>query len=89
MENFRAELIRKYEIKLSRYLPIKSSNNDIVEKPSDLEIGQLYFICKENSSQKITDRSEYEMLKKMREVRNTLAHWETLSYKQIKEINVL
>ncbi len=89
IENFRADLIRKYQNKISRYLPIKSSNNDYVDKASDLEIGQLFFICKANSSHKIIDLSEYEMLKKMRDVRNTLAHWEALSYDRLTEINVL
>ncbi|MDE6729808.1 MAG: hypothetical protein K2J71_03425 [Oscillospiraceae bacterium] len=89
IENFRADLIRKYENKISRYLPIRSSNNDVVDKASDLEIGQLYFICKANCSQKVIDLSEYEMLKKMRDVRNTLAHWEALSYEQLIGINVI
>lgn len=89
IENFRAELIRKYEKKISSYLPIKSSNNDVVDKASDLEIGQLYFICKENRSQKVVDLSEYEILKKMRDVRNILAHWEALSYEQLKGINAI
>ncbi|MDE6036424.1 MAG: hypothetical protein K2G36_11035 [Ruminococcus sp.] len=88
LENFRAELIRKYEQKLSFYLPIESSNNDIIENPSHLEIGQLYFICKANGTQKIVSISEYEMLRKMREARNTLAHWEPLSYEQLTDINV-
>lgn len=86
IENFRADLIRKYENKISRFLPIKSSNNDIVDKATDLEIGQLYFICR---SQKIIDLPEFEMLKKMRDVRNTLAHWEALSYDQLTGINVI
>lgn len=86
IENFRADLIRKYESKISRFLPIKSSNNDIVDKATDLEIGQLYFICR---SQKIIDLPEFEMLKKMRDVRNTLAHWEALSYDQLTGINVI
>ncbi len=89
LESFRAEIIRKYEKKLQQYLPIRSSNNDIIEKPSDLEIGQLFYICKENRTDRITDVSEYEMLKKMREARNTLAHWEAISYDQMKALNIL
>jgi uncharacterized protein YllA (UPF0747 family) len=89
LENFRADLIRKYEKKIENHLPIKSSNNDIVDKPSELEIGQLYFICNTNYSQRIVDSSEYEMLKKMRDARNILAHWDALSYKQLTEIKVL
>lgn len=86
IENFRADLIRKYESKISRFLPIKSSNNDVVDKATDLEIGQLYFICR---SQKIIDLPEFEMLKKMRDARNTLAHWEALSYDRLTEINLI
>ena len=86
IENFRAGLIRKHENKISHHLPIKSSNNDVVDKASDLEIGQLFFIC---HSQKIIDLPDFEMLKKMRDVRNTLAHWEALSYDQLTGIKVL
>lgn len=86
IENFRADLIRKYENKISHHLPIKSSNNDVIDKASDLEIGQLFFIC---HSQKIIDLPDFEMLKKMRDVRNTLAHWEALSYDQLTGIKVL
>ena len=59
------------------------------DKASDLEIGQLFFICKANHSQKVIDLSEYEMLNKMRNVRNILAHWDVLSYDQLTGINVL
>lgn len=89
IENFRANLIKKYEKKISHYLPIKNSNNDVIDKASDLEIGQLFFICKANHSQKVIDLSEYEMLNKMRNVRNILAHWDVLSYDQLTGINVL
>lgn len=89
LENFRADIIRKYEDKISHYLPIKSSNNDIVNKASDLEIGQLFFICNANRSKKVVDQLDYDMLKKMRDARNTLAHLEVLSYEDLTEINVL
>lgn len=88
IENIRAELIRKYENRISHYLPIKSSNNDIVDKASDLEIGQLFHICKENRSQNVIDPSKFEILKKMRDARNALAHLETLSYSQLMETGV-
>lgn len=89
IENFRTEIIRKYEKKLQCYLPIQSFHNDVIEKPSDLEIGHLFYICKEHRADKITDLSEYEMLRNMKDARNTLAHWEAISYDQLKALNIL
>ncbi len=89
LENFRAELIRKHESKIKKYLPIKSSNGENITKASDLETGQLYYICKENKADKIIDYNEYEMLKKMRDARNLLAHRETLNYNQLKELEII
>lgn len=89
LENFRAEIIQKYEAKLQQFLPIRSSNNDEVKKAADLEIGQLFYICNENRDSKITNVSEYKMLKKMKDVRNNLAHWEPLSYEQLKDIGII
>jgi len=89
LENFRAEIIRKYEAKLQRFLPIRSSNNDKIDRAADLEIGQLFYVCKENRDSKITEYAEYEMIRKMRDARNTLAHWEILSYEQLKELGMI
>lgn len=89
LENSRAELIRKYETKIQRFLPIRSSNNDKIGRATDLEIGQLFFVRKENRASKITEYTELEMLRKMRDARNTLAHWETLSYKQLKDLSMI
>ena len=89
LENFRAGIIQKYEAKLQRFLPIRSSNNDRIDKATDLEIGQLFYICKENRASKITEYAEFEQLRKMRDARNTLAHWETLSYDQLKDIGMI
>lgn len=89
LENFRAEIIRKYEAKLQRFLPIRSSNNDKIDRAADLEIGQLFYVCKENRDSKITEYAEYEMIRKMRDARNTLAHWEILSYEQLKDLGMI
>lgn len=89
LENFRAEIIRKYESKIQRFLPIRNANNEKIEKAADLEIGQLFFICKENRDSKITEYAEYEMIRKMRDARNTLAHWEILSYEQLKDLGMI
>ena len=33
--------------------------------------------------------AEFEMLKKMRNARNILAHWDILSYEQLKDIDMI
>ena len=52
----------------------------------DLEIGQLYFLCGKHT---ILEKSEFELLKKMREARNKLAHQDVLSIEQLKELAIL
>lgn len=89
LENFRVEIIRKYKEKLQKFLPIRSSNNEEIKEAADLEIGQLFFICKENRDSKITDYAEYMMIQKMREARNKLAHWDILSYDQLNGLDII
>lgn len=89
LENFRAGIIRKYENRIQRFLPIRNANNEKIEKAADLEIGQLFYICKENRDSKITEYTEFEMIRKMRDARNTLAHREILSYHQLKELEMI
>ncbi|MDE6502284.1 MAG: hypothetical protein K2L10_09385 [Ruminococcus sp.] len=86
LEDFRRELIYKYKSKLQKRLPIKSSIGEIVNKVSELEIGQLYFICCQS---KLVEKSEFELLKNMREARNLLAHRDILNYSQLSELDIL
>lgn len=86
LEDFRREIIIKYKTKLQEYLPITSSSGERVDKATDLELGQLYFICGKSS---ILEKTEFEMLKKMREARNKLAHQDILTIEQLKELYIL
>lgn len=85
IENFRAEIIRKYETRLLQFLPIKNSNNESITVPADLEIGQLYYIF----GTRLTGKPEFDMLSKMRDARNKLAHWNPLPYQTLKELGVV
>lgn len=87
LEDFRRELVEKHKEKLQACLPITSSSGERVERVSDLEIGQLYFIC--NGKHHILDKSEFELLKKMRDARNTLAHQEVLSIEKLTALNII
>ena len=86
LEDFRRDIIIKYKPRLQEHLPITSSSGERVDRVTDLELGQLYFICGKNS---IIEKTEFEMLKKMREARNKLAHQDVLTIEQLKEINIL
>lgn len=85
LEEFRCKLAQKYDAKLKSHLPITSSSGERVDKVSDLELGQLYFIC--SSNRNILQKYEFEMLKKMRETRNLLAHQNTLTIDQLTALN--
>lgn len=86
LEDLRRELVQKYSGKIQQYLPITSNIDERVDKASELEIGQLYFLC---SKTRIMDKPDYEKLKTMREARNLLAHRETLSYERLVELTVM
>lgn len=84
LESFRSRFINGHYSELeSVILGVKSYES--VESPSDLEIGQLYFICK-NIMKDLASKQEYNTLEKMRGARNRLAHLQTLSYNELKEL---
>lgn len=85
MEDFRRALVQKYERKLEHFLPMKSAAGERIDKPFDLEVGQLCYICKGN---KLLEHSEYEMLGKMRAARNKLAHRDALSYDELMQLSI-
>lgn len=71
LEQWRFDLVTKYEAELRRFLPIRNSNGEKVEEPFDLELGSLLYIAVQN--QPFT-KAEYDQLKLCRSVRNKLAH---------------
>lgn len=71
LEQWRYDLILKYQEGLRAHLPIKNSNGDKIEEPFDLELGPLLFLAAQN---RIFTPVEYEQLKLCRSVRNKLAH---------------
>ena len=89
IESYRTEIIRKYGKKLRKYLPIQGFYGEVVDNVEDLEIGQLYYICYKESASPIVSKAENDMLFKMREARNLLAHCDILSYNQLKELEVI
>lgn len=86
LEDFRRELVQKYQSKIQQFLPITSSAGERVDKATEVEIGQLYFIC---GKEKILDKTEFNLLKTMREARNLLAHRDILTYNKLKKLEIL
>lgn len=86
LEDFRRNLVQKYSDSIKKYLPITSSSGERIEKPSDLEIGQLYFIAGKN---KFLEKNEYDLLCKMREARNLLAHRESITFHTLNDMKLI
>ena len=86
LEDFRRTLVQKYSNKIKKYLPITSSSGERIDKPSDVEIGQLFFI---SGKEKFLEKSEFDMLCKMRNARNLLAHRDSIDFTMLNEIKLL
>jgi len=86
LEKFRRSLIQKYQDRLSHLPAVTASNGETIDNPDELEIGQLYYICRVH---KFIEPEELQLLRKMRNARNTLAHWQCLSYQELLDLNIL
>ena len=89
VENFRADLINQYKDRLKKRLPIYGCNKQKIYDVWDLEIGELFFVCKGNNAGGVVPTAEFELLRKMRDARNKLAHWDTLRYEELKDLGVI
>lgn len=86
LEDFRRDIVQKYSDKIKNYLPITSSSGEKIDKPSDVEIGQLFFIAGKG---KFLDKNEFDMLNKMRDARNLLAHRDSIRFDKLKEMKLI
>ena len=85
-EDLRRGLVQKYADKIQAYLPVTSSTGESIDKASDAEIGPLYFICRMG---KFLEKKEFELLGKMRNARNMIAHLDILSYDELNALDIL
>ncbi len=86
LEDFRRNLVQKYNDKIKNYLPITSSSGERIDKPSDVEIGQLFYIAGKG---KFLDKNEFDILNKMRDARNLLAHRYSIEFDKLKEVKLI
>lgn len=85
LEDFRREIAQKYKSNIQKYLPITSSSGERVDRAIDVEIGPLFVICNKS---KILSKSEFDMLSKMRDARNALAHTDVIEFKKLKDLQL-
>lgn len=85
IENSRCSIIKKYNNVLLCKLPISDFNGGKITNPFDLEIGQLYFICR---NEKLLAKDDFDTLKKMRDARNSLAHRTPLPFETLRALNI-
>lgn len=80
IEQYRNYFIKKYQSTLKLYMSnSKYKANEVFE----LEIGEIYHICKEN---KIISGIDLETLSKFRDARNSLAHWNVIPYADMMKL---
>ena len=84
LEEFREEFVRKHANLISNQLPIQASYGEIYTDPKDVELGTLMYMAGNGLLQ--LNNTEYEKLKKFKEARNKLAHLNSLSLGEIKEL---
>lgn len=84
VERFRKKFIRKYDNSIKHYLKINNKiEGKIIKSPDELEIGHIYHMCGEH---KFAEKVDFDMVCKMRDARNSISHWNPISYKELKEI---
>lgn len=85
LEQWRLALIAKYETDLQKYLPVENSLGEKVEKPSELELGVLYFMTQSNKAvSHVFAEAECSALELCRKVRNMLAHNEAVAFDDVR-----
>ncbi len=87
LERFRADFVEKHNEELTMFLPITNSYGEQVTDVCELEIGQLYFITRQNPG-KFTSREQEEIFL-CRRVRNLLAHVRAVPYEEVVSLVTL
>ena len=86
LEEERRGFITKYQKKLAAYMPLPNSLGEIITKPADLEIGQLFFIVNKH---KFAGSDDFHRISSLRDVRNQLAHSSPMSYDMLTALNLV
>ncbi len=80
LERYRRDLIQKHQHQLKKHLPMPGSDGKMIHSLNELELGELYFLC---YNHKLLSTPEFNRLVKMRDARNSLAHWGVIPYSEL------
>ena len=86
LEHFRRSMVRKYQSKLQSFLPMTDALGERITDPGDLELGQIFYICR---NAHFADKRDFDRLCSMRSARNLLAHGNAIPYDELKKLGVL
>ncbi len=86
IEEYRSGFIKKYMRYIDVELPIENGYGEKITKATDVEIGLLYYIFRNRS---VIAKEDLNKLGKMRDMRNRLAHRDSISYKQLRDLNII
>lgn len=84
LEQRRYMFIEKYVNEIQKILPVKNSIDELVTEPFELELSTLFYIVNQNWI--IASEDDRNNLRICREIRNKLAHNETVDGKAIKTL---
>lgn len=84
VEQFRVRFIGQHTAALMRFLPVRNSNDEEIQEPQDLEIGNLDYIVRNNGG--ICPPEEVRRLAMCRQIRNLLAHNRIVPFAQLKRL---
>ena len=86
LEHFRRSMVRKYQSKLQSFLPMTDTLGERITDPGDLELGQIFYICR---NAHFADKRDFDRLCSMRSARNLLAHGNAIPYDELKKLGIL
>lgn len=82
LEQFRLQYVQDHAVQLQTYLPIQGSQGDLIYDPQDLELGNLFFLCRQVGTNFSTE--DYHRIDTCRTLRNKLAHNDLLTFEEVQ-----
>lgn len=82
LEQYRMSFVQKHWRDISTQLPYTNQFNETFSVPEEVELGLLYAFTSQGAVQ-MSDNEEFSVLRKVKDMRNDLAHLRPVSYEDI------
>lgn len=82
LEQYRMNFVKKHWRDISTQLPYTNQFNETFSVPEEVELGLLYAFTSQGAVQ-MSDNEEFSVLRKVKDMRNDLAHLRPVSYDEI------